>query len=136
MSAMPSIDSPLYNHPLPKIERWLQSLGCEQQSEALHCWTVSRPAWQAEICLEIEELVVRYLKAGADGSDIERSFRYSLSRQDIEGCCFFRALNITSLAFSSSPFTSIRSSNPSASSGGLARSSWCIPRIISGGTIR
>ena len=88
MSAMPSVDSPLYNHPLPKIERWLQSLGCEQQSEALHCWTVSRADWQAEICLEVEELAVRYIKAGADGSDIERSFRYSLSRKDIEDAVF------------------------------------------------
>lgn len=88
MPAMPALDSPLYNHPLPKIEQWLAQLGCEQNSENLHCWSVARPAWQAEICLEIEELAVRYIKAGADGSDIQRSFKYSLSRQDIEDAVF------------------------------------------------
>ena len=49
---------------------------------------MSRADWQAEICLEVEELAVRYIKAGADGSDIERSFRYSLSRKDIEDAVF------------------------------------------------
>lgn len=88
MTVMPPLDNPLYNHPLPKIEQWLRDLGCEQKLDALHCWTVRRPTWQAEICLEIEELVVTYFKAGADGSDIQRSFKYSLSRQDIEDAVF------------------------------------------------
>lgn len=85
---MPAADSPLYNHPLPRIEQWLRELGCEQNLEQLHCWSVNRPGWDAEIRLEIEELVVSYLKAGADGTNIQRSFKYSLSRRDIENAVF------------------------------------------------
>lgn len=81
-------ESPLYNHPLPKIEDWLKKNGCKQDSQDLNCWYVKKPDWEAEITLEIEELVVNYLKAGADGSDIKRAFRYSLSRQDIEDAVF------------------------------------------------
>ncbi|BAW96133.1 hypothetical protein NIES970_10560 [[Synechococcus] sp. NIES-970] len=88
MSTMPSLDSPLYNHPLPKIEQWLREMGCEQDPQQLHCWTATRPTWQAEIRLEVEELSVSYLKAGADGSDIQRSFKYSLSRRDIQDAVF------------------------------------------------
>ena len=38
--------------------------------------------------LDIEQLTVRYLQAGADGQDIQRSFKYSLSRRDIEQAVF------------------------------------------------
>jgi hypothetical protein len=85
---IPSADTPLYNHPLPVIEQWLSELGCEQDSNNLHYWTVQRPNWKAQIYLEVEELIVCYLKAGADGSDIKRAFKYSLSRQDIEDAVF------------------------------------------------
>lgn len=81
-------NTPLYNYPLPKIEQWLTNLGCQQDRQKLNCWYVKRNTWQAHISLEIEELTVSYLKAGADGSDIKRSFRYSLSRQDIEDAVF------------------------------------------------
>lgn len=81
-------ESPLYNHSLPKIEDWLRKNGCEQNSKELNCWYIKKSNWEAEIILEIEELVVTYLKAGADGSDIKRAFRYSLSRQDIENAVF------------------------------------------------
>ena len=40
--------------------------------------------WKAEICLEVEELTVRYLNAKDTGEDLNRSFKYSLSRQDVE----------------------------------------------------
>jgi hypothetical protein len=85
---LPSADTPLYNHPLPEIENWLASLGCKQNSQNLHSWYVERPAWKGEIFLEVEVLVVRYLKATADGQDITRAFKYSLSRQDIEAAVF------------------------------------------------
>jgi Protein of unknown function (DUF3143) len=85
---IPTADTPLYNHPLPTIEEWLIDLGCEKNLDDIHCWRVTRPTWQAEICLDIEEIAVRYLKAGADGSDIHRAFKYSLSRQDIESAIF------------------------------------------------
>lgn len=86
--ALPSADTPLYNHPLPEIEQWLQMQGCEQDRDDLHCWRVERPAWKAELCLEVEELTVRYLEAGESGRDVLRSFKYSLSREDIEAAVF------------------------------------------------
>ena len=85
---LPSPDTPLYNHPLPKIEEWLTSLGCHQDKNNLHCWYIEKPNWQAEICLEIEELRVCYLKAAPQGEDLNRSFKYSLSRQDVEAAVF------------------------------------------------
>jgi hypothetical protein len=85
---LPSPDTPLYNHPLPEIEQWLSDLGCQQDRDNLHCWTVARLTWKADLCLDTEELVVCYINAGADGSDIKRSFKYSLSRQDVESAVF------------------------------------------------
>ncbi len=86
--SLPSADTPLYNHPLPDIEQWLHSQGCQQDRQQLHCWHVQRSAWEAEVMLDIDQLTVRYIKAGADGQDIQRSFKYSLSRQDIEAAVF------------------------------------------------
>lgn len=85
---LPNANTPLYSHPLPKIEQWLQNLGCEQDRENLHCWYVQRPEWQAEICLELEELTVSYFNTEAKAKDFNRSFKYSLSRQDIESAVF------------------------------------------------
>ena len=86
--AIPTSDTPLYNHPLPEIERWLTNQGCQQDREKLHCWYIQRPDWQAEISLDIEQLTVRYINASEGGSDIQRAFKYSLSRQDIEDAVF------------------------------------------------
>ncbi|MEB3338137.1 MAG: DUF3143 domain-containing protein, partial [Leptolyngbyaceae bacterium] len=86
--ALPSAETPLYNHPLPDIEQWLLDQGCEQDREQLHCWQVQRPAWQAELVLDVDQVTVRYLKAGETGQDIQRSFKYSLSRRDIEAAVF------------------------------------------------
>jgi hypothetical protein len=85
---LPSANTPLYNHPLPEIEQWLRSHGCEQDRNDLHCWHVEHPTWKAELCLEVEELTVRYLGAGEGGRDIVRSFKYSLSREDIQAAVF------------------------------------------------
>ncbi|MCW6037612.1 DUF3143 domain-containing protein [Spirulina subsalsa FACHB-351] len=86
--ALPTADTPLYNHPLPEIEQWLINLGCQQDPKELNCWYVERPTWKAELCLEIEELSVRYLNAGEGMKDIVRSFKYSLSRSDVEAAIF------------------------------------------------
>lgn len=85
---LPNADTPLYNHPLPDIEAWLRDKGCVQDREQLHCWSIEQPNWQAEMWLDIEQLTVRYLSAGADQQDIQRSFKYSLSRKDIEEAVF------------------------------------------------
>ena len=83
-----SADTPLYNHPLPEIENWLRELGCEQDPENLNCWLIKRSNWEAEVCLEIEEIIVRYLGTMRGGGDLVRSFKYSLSRQDIQDAIF------------------------------------------------
>ncbi|MDE5089543.1 MAG: DUF3143 domain-containing protein, partial [Trichodesmium sp. St16_bin2-tuft] len=44
--------------------------------------------WKAELFLDIDQLTIRYIHLGIDGSDIQRSFKYSLSRQDIEEAIF------------------------------------------------
>jgi Protein of unknown function (DUF3143) len=85
---LPSATTPLYNYPLPDIEAWLQKQGCTQDGDALHCWHVIRPRWEAEILLETDCIVVRYISAGADNKDIQRVFKYSLSRQDLEEAIF------------------------------------------------
>jgi len=85
---LPSADTPLYNHPLHEIEQWLKSQGCEQDPAVLHTWRVAQADWQAQLWLETEELTVLYLGQGENGKDIQRSFKYSLSRQDIEAAVF------------------------------------------------
>ena len=71
---LPAPDTPLYNHPLPMIEQWLSSLGCQQDQQNLNSWTVTTPNWKAELSLDVEEIIVSYLGAGADGSDVKRAF--------------------------------------------------------------
>jgi hypothetical protein len=85
---LPSADTPLYSHPLPDIEAWLLSQGCEQDQTHLHCWSITTPEWRATLELDTEELTVRYLGAGGGGQDIVRSFKYSLSRRDLDEAIF------------------------------------------------
>jgi hypothetical protein len=85
---LPSADTPLYNHPLSSIENWLLTLGCQQDSENRHCWLINYPDWQAELSFDIEELTVHYLPTEAGKNDIRRTFKYSLSRQDLEDAIF------------------------------------------------
>jgi hypothetical protein len=86
--SLPPPETPLYSHRLPQIEQWLKEQGCEQDKEQLNCWLVQKPTWQAELSLDIEEIVVRYFQVRENKQDIQRSFKYSLSRQDIEQAVF------------------------------------------------
>lgn len=86
--APPSSDTPLYNHPLPDIEDWLRAKGCQQDEADLHCWHVKQTTWEADLWLEVDSLRVRYIGAGEDGQDIQRSFKYSLSRKDLDEVVF------------------------------------------------
>ncbi len=86
--SLPEADTPLYNHTLPSIEDWLRSQGCNQDRENLHCWYLDKFGWKAEICLDVEELTVRYYDAQEASQNLSRSFKYSLSRQDIEEAVF------------------------------------------------
>jgi hypothetical protein len=87
MSTLPA-NTPLYNHPLPQIEQWLKDQGCQQDENELHCWRLERADWEAQLWLDIEQITVRYMQAGVNGQDIQRSFKYSLSREDIEQAVF------------------------------------------------
>jgi hypothetical protein len=53
---LPSADTPLYSHPLPEIEQWLTSRGCQQDRQELHCWQIDRPTWKAELSLDIDQV--------------------------------------------------------------------------------
>jgi Protein of unknown function (DUF3143) len=85
--SLPSADTPLYNHPLPEIEQWLYSKGCQQDRKNLHCWHLEQAHWQADIWLEVDSISVRY-REPEEGRDVQRSFKYSLSRQDLEEAIF------------------------------------------------
>lgn len=81
--SFPAPETPLYNHPLPLLEQWLQQLGCQQAAGDRHCWTLQRDDWNAEILLDTEEMIVCYFPDQPQRK-IARSFKYSLSRKDIE----------------------------------------------------
>lgn len=83
---LPPSNTALYNHPLPQLEEWLLSLGCRQDKQLRHRWTVMRSSWQAELLLDTEQVIVRYVGSGV--GEVVRSFKYSLSRQDIEEAIF------------------------------------------------
>lgn len=86
--SLPSADTPLYNHPLPDIEDWLRSHGGEQDSKELHYWHIENPNWTADLWLDVDQITVRYIGAATNGQDIQRSFKYSLSRRDLEAAIF------------------------------------------------
>ena len=85
---LPSADTPLYNHTLPDIELWLTQQGCSQDRSELNRWAVAKADWSADLILETDSLVVRYINADDGGDDIQRGFKYSLSRQDLEDAIF------------------------------------------------
>lgn len=81
---LPTAETPLYNHPLPSLEQWLRDLGASQNNHLPHQWHLDCPPWQAVIDLDIEAIAVCYRHAAPDGNDVYRTFRYSLSRADVE----------------------------------------------------
>jgi hypothetical protein len=85
---LPPPDTPLYNHPLPDIEEWLASRGCEQDTEDLHRWTVERQEWRADLLLDTDSLLVRYSSQDTPDSEVQRTFKYSLSREDLDEAIF------------------------------------------------
>lgn len=85
---LPTIDTPLYNHPLPEIEAWLRSQGCQQDTTELHRWHIEQSRWTADLWLDVDQLTVCYIGASPEGQDVQRSFKYSLTRQDIEKAVF------------------------------------------------
>ncbi|MGD1917946.1 MAG: DUF3143 domain-containing protein [Pleurocapsa sp.] len=87
--SLPEANTPLYNHTLPTIDEWLRIQGCDQDQKNLHCWYIDKSVWKAEICLETEELSVRYFDTSdTNQNNLSRSFKYSLSREDVEDAVF------------------------------------------------
>jgi hypothetical protein len=82
MSDLPPPQAPLYNHPLPALERWLQELGAQQRQANSCLWDLQGPGWSAELELEVEDLRVRWAAAGRP--PVERHFPYGFSRADVE----------------------------------------------------
>jgi Protein of unknown function (DUF3143) len=85
---LPTPDTPLYNHPLPEIENWLQSKGCQQDLGELNHWRLEKSEWMADLWLDTDQIIVRYSEINHSSQSIQRSFKYSLSRQDIEDAVF------------------------------------------------
>ena len=81
MTEMPSSQTPLYHHPLPALEHWLEQLGAKRQRANPCLWDLHRPEWSAQIELEVDELSVRWHTGEAP---VERHFPYGFSRADVE----------------------------------------------------
>ena len=81
MVDLPSPQTPLYNHPLPVLERWLAELGARQRGHHSCEWDLITVAWNAELTLGSEELTVRW---GQGTAAVERHFPYGLTRADVE----------------------------------------------------
>lgn len=77
---------PLYSHALPEIEDWLRTKGAERDNQDISRWTISRQDWSADLYLDVDSIVVNY--TGSDGQEVQRSFKYSLSRGDLEKVIF------------------------------------------------
>lgn len=83
---MPPASTPLYSHPLPEIEAWLTDQGCDRDADNISLWNFSGDDWKGELFLDTDAVTVDYTKA--DGSTVQRSFKYSLSRSDLEEVIF------------------------------------------------
>lgn len=83
---MPPATEPLYSHPLPEIEAWLNDQGCNRDTENISKWTMARDGWSAELLLDTDSIVVNYTRSS--GEQVQRVFKYSLSRSDLEKVIF------------------------------------------------
>ncbi|CAN5621610.1 DUF3143 domain-containing protein [soil metagenome] len=83
---MPPANAPLYSHPLSDIEAWLSAQGCQRDRQNISQWTLSRDDWSAKLYLDVDSIVVRY--STPRGESVQRSFKYSLSRSDLEKVIF------------------------------------------------
>jgi hypothetical protein len=81
MASLPPERTPLYNHPLPALEAWLQQLGARPQGSHAVRWDLHTPLWSALIELGVEEVTVTWQQAGQRSV---RQFPYRLPRLDVE----------------------------------------------------
>jgi hypothetical protein len=81
MVLLPPLPTPLYRHPLPCLESWLEDLGARQQHRHSPLWNLEQPGWTATIELREAELRVIWLQGGERS---QRTFSYGLSRADVQ----------------------------------------------------
>lgn len=81
MNALPPLQTPLYNHPLPALEQWLRQLGASPSRSDRSSWDLHQPQWSALIELAVEDIRVTWHQ---DGRSTVRLFPYGLTRADVE----------------------------------------------------
>lgn len=81
MAVLPPAPTPLYHHPLPSLESWLETLGARQPHRHSSLWILEQADWSAEIELRQAELCVRWLQ---NGEQRQRTFPYGLTRADVQ----------------------------------------------------
>ena len=81
MVVLPPPPTPLYHHPLPCLESWLESLGARQEHRHSPLWHLDHRGWSARIELKPAELGVSWLQ---NGERSQRTFSYGLSRADVQ----------------------------------------------------
>lgn len=84
--SMPPDSTPLFKHPLPMLELWLEEQGCNRDRDMQNRWYCDRPEWKAELTLEETTIDVQYTYASGETKTL--SFPYSLSRQDLDAAIF------------------------------------------------
>jgi hypothetical protein len=85
--SLPSAETPLYSHTLAAIEAWLSQQGCSQSANCPEQWNISRPEWQAQLEMDVDQFIVHYQPR--DGREpVTRVFKYALSRSDLEAAIF------------------------------------------------
>lgn len=78
--------APLYNHPLPVIESWLEEQGCERDEQDPTCWVYHQDGWQAAI--HWEETAFRVEYSFGNGTQKTLLLPYALSRGDLQRAIF------------------------------------------------
>jgi len=78
--------APLYNHPLPMIESWLEEQGCERDDQDVTCWVYQQPGYRVLIHWEETAFRVEYHFANGEGKTL--LLPYALSRGDVQRAIF------------------------------------------------
>ena len=64
LKKLPEKKKPLYSHSLPCVEAWLRNLGFFQSKEDRAVWLVEKPAWHAQLSLDVTDLYIRFFFFG------------------------------------------------------------------------
>ncbi|MAN18587.1 MAG: hypothetical protein CMN94_02225 [Synechococcus sp. EAC657] len=86
MASLPSPETPLNQHSLRALERWLETLGATRSEQDPCDWIWEQPDWRARLRLDQEDLGVIWDSAQPPRSC---SFSYRLPRADVEAALRF-----------------------------------------------